>query len=82
MHIKVNSVAAKDNFTLDVVFNTGERRLYDMKPLLSRFPTFRTLVEVKGLFPLVKIDCGGYGISWNDDLDLDAYELYSEGKEV
>ena len=34
---------------------------------------------IPGLFELVKVDAGGYGVSWNDDLDLSADELYTEG---
>ncbi|WP_199647569.1 DUF2442 domain-containing protein [Peptoclostridium sp. AF21-18] len=29
----------------------------------------------------MKIDTGGYGIIWNDDIDLSCNELYENGKE-
>jgi len=30
----------------------------------------------------VKVDAGGYGISWNDDIDLSEYELWTNGKPI
>lgn len=34
------------------------------------------------LFNRVQVDIGGYGISWNDDLDLDANDIWEDGTEV
>jgi hypothetical protein len=33
-------------------------------------------------FKLVKVDAGGYGISWNDAADLSEYELWTNGIET
>jgi hypothetical protein len=30
----------------------------------------------------VRVDSGGYGISWNDDVDISEYELWTNGVEV
>ena len=34
------------------------------------------------LFVQVKVDTGGYGISWNDDIDLDGEEIWANGTVV
>lgn len=34
---------------------------------------------MKGLSEQVKVDVGGYGISWNDEIDLSCDELYDNG---
>lgn len=34
----------------------------------------------KGLFSIVELDVGGYGISWNDSIDLSEYELWQNRK--
>ena len=34
------------------------------------------------LFEEVSVDQGGYGVSWNDDIDLSCDELFYEGKEI
>ncbi|WP_423805896.1 DUF2442 domain-containing protein [Phascolarctobacterium succinatutens] len=40
---------------------------------------FKALKYTNVLFNLVKVDVGGYGISWNDDLDLSCDELWENG---
>lgn len=35
----------------------------------------------EAFFKSVKVDSGGYGVSWNDDIDLSEYELWVNGKE-
>ena len=40
------------------------------------------LSNVKGLFEQVQVDSGGYGISWNDDIDLSCNELWENGTVV
>ena len=76
---KVITVMGKDDFSLDVEFMNGEVKNYKMDYMLSRFPQFQTLKEDKKLFEAVKVDMGGYGVSWNDDLDVDAETLYEDG---
>jgi len=34
----------------------------------------------KTLFEQAEVDIGGYGVSWNDDIDISEYELWSIGK--
>lgn len=40
------------------------------------------LLKNDAFFKTVKADVGGYGISWNDDIDLSEYELWTNGVEV
>lgn len=42
-------------------------------------PQFCILQENSYLFQEVSVDMGGYGISWNDELDLDADTLWEDG---
>ncbi len=79
MHHKVLSVQPLNNYKLDISFVNGEKRKYDIVPLFEKWSVFKTLKTVKGLFEQVKVDSGGYGISWNDDLDLSSEELYNQG---
>jgi hypothetical protein len=77
---KIESVHAVGELRLLVRFRNGEARCYDCRPLLSR-PQFRLLRD-PGFFRAVKVDGGGYGISWNDDIDLSEYELWTNGEPV
>ena len=62
-----------------VVFQNGVEKLYDIQQLCSVFPQFMVLKSDKELYKQVKTDVGGAGISWNDELDLDAEELWEHG---
>ncbi|MBQ2764992.1 MAG: DUF2442 domain-containing protein [Firmicutes bacterium] len=79
MFYKVKSVSPLSGFKLLVQFENGATQKYDVEPLFSKWPVFHALREVEGLFELVKVDAGGYGISWNDDLDLSCNELWENG---
>ena len=47
---------------------------------MKKIPVFQMLDYVQGLFNQVRVDTGGYGIIWNDEIDLSCDELYYNGK--
>ena len=77
---KILSVQALENKKLLVKFVNGIEKLYDCNPLLS-LGMFE-LLKNDAFFKSVKVDSGGYGVSWNDDADLSEYELWTNGVEV
>lgn len=77
---RIASIRPIGRSRLLVRFQNDAVRTYDCRPLLSR-PQFRLLTD-PGFFRAVKVDAGGYGISWNDDIDLSEYELWTNGKPV
>ena len=81
MFHKVKSVRPMDDFVLLVSFSEGVTKTYDVKPLFSKWLAFNELKN-NHLFEEVSVDQGGYGVSWNDDIDLSCDELFYEGKEV
>ena len=82
MFHKVKEVRPLSDFRLAVLFESGERRNYDVRPLFDKWQAFKALSDVAGLFNQVKVDAGGYGISWNDEIDLSCDELYFNGKNL
>lgn len=82
MFHKVKSVAPLSNFTLSVQFSEGVTKLYDLKPLFERIPAFLYLNENPAEYDCVSVDVGGYGIVWNDELDLSCDELWENGTVV
>lgn len=82
MFHKITAAAPLSGLRLLVHFSDGQAREYDCTPLPERFPAFCSLVDVTGLFQQVRVDPGGYGVSWNDDLDLSADELFEHGHPV
>ena len=77
---KVKDVSALPDMKLSVQFANGTTKIYDVRPLEQRFAAFKTL-EDEALFGSVAVDQGGYGVIWNDDLDLSCDELWEEGAE-
>lgn len=67
-----------ENMILEAVFSNGEIRKYDMKVLIKKYEVFKKL-ENKELFNKVKVDIGGYGIIWNEDIDLSSEEIWVNG---
>ncbi len=79
MYRKIKSVKALDNLKLLAVFQDGTEKEYNVRVLSSVFPQFKELEVDPELFARVKVDVGGYGISWNDELDLAADEIWECG---
>jgi hypothetical protein len=79
MFCKIQSVQPLPEYRLAVQFANGENKEYDVKPLFQQWNAFQALTYVNGLFEQVKVDTGGYGVSWNEDIDLSCDELYENG---
>ena len=78
---KILSVQPSADRTLIVKFSNGVEKIYDCAPLIEKFEEFRAL-ENEAFFKQVKVDAGGYGISWNDRVDLSEYELWTNSVEI
>lgn len=82
MFHKVKSVSPLTDFKLSVQFSEGVTKLYDVKPLFEKIPAFSYLKDHPDEFAGVAVDVGGYGIVWNDELDLSCDELWEHGVQV
>ncbi len=80
MFYKVKSVEILPEYMLSIDFENGEKKCYDVKPLFEKWDVFKSLLYIKDLFNQVKVDAGGYGVSWNDELDLSCNELYNNSR--
>ena len=81
MFYKMKNIEPLDNFILYVTFENDVKKYYDLKLIFDRWQEFKILQNNKVLFSNVKIDAGGYGVSWNEDIDLSSNELWENGKE-
>lgn len=77
---RIVSVEALSGFQLRVAFVNGETRLYDFTTK-SGMPATELLRD-EALFKTAHVDVGGYGIVWNDDLDIAESELWLNGRPV
>lgn len=78
---KVLSIQPLDDKKVLVKFVNGIEKIYDCKPLIEKFEPFKSL-ENEIFFNQVKVDMGGYGISWDDKVDLSEYELWTNAVEA
>ena len=74
---RIASVVALSGFRLRVIFVNGQTRLYDFTTK-SGLPATELLRD-EALFKTAHVDVGGYGIVWNDDLDISESELWLNG---
>ena len=81
MFHKIKNVSPLPEYKLSVQFAEGVTKIYDVKPLFLKIPAFK-LLESNSNFGGVYVDVGGYGIIWNDELDLSCDELWDNGTTV
>lgn len=70
----------KEGTCLELKFQNGEVKQYDMATLFAKYPQLEALKD-RDLFLSGKL-MGAYGIMWNDDLDIEAETIYEEGLTV
>ncbi len=75
---RVGSVRPLNRKRLFVEFTNGVTKVYDCTPLLACAP-FEPLGD-DALFRCVSADAHGYGVVWNDDIDLAESELWENGE--
>ena len=76
---RIVSVKPMENFILLVNFQNGIEKTYNVRNLYPIFPQFKIFESDTTLFKQVQVDTGGYGISWNDELDLDSQSIWDNG---
>ena len=77
----IRTVSVVAPFRLRAVFVDGTEKEYDLRRWEHR-PEFSLLFRHPALQSAVRVEPGGYGISWNDNIDLSAEEIYGNGINV
>ncbi len=72
---RITGVVPNDNFTLTISFDNGEKRLYDMKPLLLPGTVFEPFANIEA-FRRVYVD-DTHCIAWDIDADVDSEKVWS-----
>ena len=70
----------KEDTSLEVTFQDGVVKHFDMAQLFGKYPQLRRLSD-RQLFEKGRL-VGFYGIVWDDDLDIDTETIYEEGTTV
>ncbi len=82
MFPKIKKVIPLAGYILFIVFENGEEKQYAIQTACKKWNIFENLLIIPHLFEQVKLDQGGYGIIWNDEIDLSANELYQNGVKI
>ena len=71
----ISAIHANDDWTIDVAFDDGVERRFDVKPLLDceAFEPLRNLSNFK------TIRNRGYFVEWSNEVDLSADTLFLDG---
>ena len=80
MFHKAIGLQFKEGTVLEVTFQDGIVKRYDMQVLFPKYPQLEALRN-RALFTSGKL-MGAYGILWNDDLDIEAETIYEDGETV
>lgn len=67
---KIVAVSPNDDFTLLLTFDNGEKRIYDMKPLLKKGTVFEHIMNLEDFKRVYLDDCKC--VSWNIDPNVDS----------
>ena len=81
MFHKIKNVTALPDYKISIQFSEGITKIYNVKELIEKNPMFKNLKNEE-LFYNVEVDVGGYGIIWNDDIDISCDELYEKGETI
>ena len=81
MFYKIKELKACDDLTLHAIFTNGTEKVYDIRKMFPIYEPMKALENIE-LFKKAKVSPGGYAVEWNDDLDLDASEIWEDGVET
>lgn len=80
MFHKATDLKFLNGTSLEVTFQTGEVKKYDMANLFKKYPALEQL-DNRELFLSGRL-IGNYGIIWSDELDIETETIFEEGELV
>lgn len=75
---KIMSASFLNDYIICAQFASGVTKKYDIKPLFNEIKLFNNLKD-NNLFMCGQVDTGGYGIVWDDQIDISADEIWENG---
>lgn len=63
-------------------FKNGDVKRYDFLEIINKLEPLKPLAEDYELFQQIHLSPGGYGIIWNEYIDLEAEEIWYGGEDV
>ena len=78
----IRGLSTTGDLHLIAQFDDGTIRSYDVERLSRRNKAFKVFGSEPELFAKAKIDAGGYGVVWNESLDLSSEEIWANGEAI
>lgn len=72
---KITGVVPNDDYTLTISFDNGEKRIYDMRPLLKKGTVFEPFIQIEN-FRRVYVD-ENHSVAWDIDQNVDSDKVWS-----
>lgn len=73
---KITEVVANNDYTLTISFDNGEKRLYNMRPLLKKGTVFEPFIKLEN-FRRVYVDEGTHCIAWDIDPNINSDKVWN-----
>ena len=80
MFHKAINLSFKEGTVVEVTFQDGMVKEYDLSNLILKYPQLNALHD-RDFFTSGRL-MGYYGIVWNDDIDLETETVYENGKTI
>lgn len=81
MFISATNLIFLDGVKLELTFQDGKIIRFDLSSLFDKISSLKEL-QNRELFLSGYLDKGGYGIIWNDEVDIDTMTIYEDGEVV
>ena len=79
---RIKSVEPRADYKLYIVFDGGEKVIYDVAEDIAQIPDFSVLRTEYGLFDNLQLDESRTCIYWSDRVDLPSDTLLEYGKRI
>ena len=68
-----------ENYDVELWFANGSHKIYNLKKTIDETPDIAPLKKLDVFMNIIGV---GSGLHWNEDVDLDAYEFFKDGKDI
>lgn len=80
---KIEDIVPLQNYGLLVFFRNGVIKKCDVKKFFNKNKSLKTFLTLhKDMFQYVRIQPGGYGIYWEENMSISDTELYDKGTKI
>ena len=79
---RIKKIEPQADYKLYIVFDEGQKVIYDVKDDIRQIPDFAVLETENGLFGNVQLDESRTCIYWNDRVDLPSDTLLEYGQRI